>query len=84
MIDYQVDRDLRIDTLRIVAGGITHCSQIDYRRHSGKVLHQDTGRPKRYFTLRTALLHPIAESTHIARGIFIALIKAQNVFQQNL
>ena len=48
VIDDQIDRHLWIDRLRVTTGAgnrITHCCQIDHRRHPGEVLHQHPGGP---------------------------------------
>ncbi|MNY61923.1 hypothetical protein D3C86_1986690 [compost metagenome] len=47
MVNNQVDRNERIDLLRVAAGfldGIAHGCQIDNHRYAGEVLQHDAGR----------------------------------------
>ena len=62
MVDDQVDRNLRVDLLRISAGtghGVAHRCQIDNGGHAGEVLHQHPGRPEGDFMIGGALIQPV-------------------------
>ena len=50
MIDYKVDRDARIDCLRIAAGfrhRVAQRGEIDHHRHAQHILQQHARRPER-------------------------------------
>jgi hypothetical protein len=47
VVDDEVDRDERVDLLRVAAEvrhGVAHRGEIDDRRHAGEVLHQHARR----------------------------------------
>ena len=61
VIDDQFDRNVWIDLVGIssqILDGIPHGSQIDHRRNTGKVLHQNPGRVIRYLNRRIVCFLP--------------------------
>ena len=57
VVDHQVDRDDRVDALRVAAHarhGRAHGDQVDHRRHAGEVLHDDARRFEGELDLRAA------------------------------
>lgn len=87
MIDYQVDRYLRIDPRRIGAPpvhGVAHGGQIDNARNPGEVLHQHAGRTVLDLARGAIVLLPFDEGADVIHRDRSAVLEAQEVFQQHL
>ena len=85
VVDHQVYRGQRIDSLRIAAGlghRRTHGGQIDHGRYAGKVLHQYPGRAVLDFPVAAPFLEPGGQRLEVRRGDGLAVFPAQQVFQQ--
>ena len=70
MVDDQITLGERVDLFRVAAEGnhrVAHGGKIDDGGNAGKVLHQDTGRSIRNFTIRLAIFQPAAKGRHVFR-----------------
>ncbi len=86
MIDHQVHFRQRIDLFRVAAEvlhGVAHRRQVDHCRHAGQVLHQHARGPKGDFAVGGARLGPIHYRFDVILGDGLAVLKAQEVFQQH-
>ena len=88
MVDDEVDRNQRVDLLRIAAErghGIAHRREIDHRRHAGEILHQHAGRTIGDLDAGRALVgEPAGDRLDALPGDRAAVLVAQQVFQQHL
>ncbi len=87
VVDDEVDRNQRIDLLRVAAelhGGIAHGGKIDHGRDAGEVLHQHTGRTVGDLMGRLAGRQPRGDGADVVRGHRAAVFEAQQVFQNDL
>ena len=87
MVDYQIDRNLRIDLLGVAAEivhGVAHGGEIDHRRHAGEVLHQHARRPEGDLAVGRLGLQPFGHRLDVVLGDRATVFVAQQVLQQNL
>ncbi len=83
----QIDRDERIDLLRIAAQrphGIAHGGKVDHRRDAGEVLHQYPRRTEGDFAVRGLGLEPLRHRLEVLLGDGAPVLVAQEIFQQHL
>jgi len=87
VIDDEVDRLQRVDQSRVAAESgerISHGSEINYRRHSGKVLEQNASGTKRNLFLDFPLYIPAGERTDVVGFDELAVFVPEEVFEENL
>ncbi len=87
MVDDEIDRDLRVDALRVAAemrGGVAHRGEVDDGRHAGEILHQHARRPKGDLAVRAALLEPRRDGADVVGGDAPPVLEAEQVFEQHL
>jgi len=87
MVDDQVDRNLRIDLLRVAAGAldrVAHRRQVDHRRHPGEILHQDPGGGKGDFVIGFLVFEPAGQGADVRRHHRLVVLGPQQVLQQHL
>ena len=86
VVDHEIDRHQRIDLLRVAAErlhGVAHRREIDHRRHTGEILHQDPRRTKRDFMLERALLQPLRDRHDVVLLDGAVVFVAQQILQQH-
>ena len=88
MVDDQVDRNQRIDLIRIAVErdhGVAHCGEIDHRRHAGEVLHQHARRAEGDFVLcLAAIFDPGRDRLDVFLLDAAPVFVAQQVFEHDL
>ena len=87
VVDHQVDRDQRIDLLRVAAepgDAVAHRRQIDHAGHAGEILHQDAGGLERHFLGGRRLLQPADDGFGVIDLVATAVLEPQHVLQQHL
>ena len=87
MVDDEVDRDLRIDLLRVAAKAlhrVAHRGEVDHRGDAGEILHQHARRAILDLAVDRALLEPVGHRLEIVAGDGHAVLEAQQVFEQHL
>ena len=88
MVDDEVDRNERIDLLRIAAKRghrVSHSCQIDHCRNAGEVLHEDAGRAVGYLDSSLALVsEPACNCLDAFLRDRASIFIAEQVLQQNL
>ena len=60
-----------------------HGGKIDHRRHTGKILHQNTSGSIGNFTIGMGGLQPMRESMNIIFGNGITILPTKQIFQQH-
>ncbi len=86
MVDDQVDRDERIDPLRITAQALhraAHGGQIHDGRYSGEVLQHDARRRKRNLDLGQIGRRPGGQMPHVVVANHVTVAVAGHGFEQN-
>ena len=71
MVDDEVDRDLRVDLLRVAAKRlhrVAHRGEVDHRGDAGEILHQHARRAILDLAVDRALLEPVGHRTGGRRG----------------
>ena len=79
MVDDEIDRNQRIDLLRIAAEmvhGVAHGGEIDHGGHPGEVLHQHARRPKGDLAVRCLGLEPLRHRLDVLLGDGAAILVA--------
>ena len=87
VVDDQIHRCQRVDSLRVAAGlgdRIAHGGQIDHTGYAGEVLHQDPCRAVIDFAIGSALLGPTHQAFDVLHGDGFAVFVAEQVFQKDL
>ena len=88
MVDDEVDRDQRIDLVRIAAKRdhrVAHRGEIDDRRHAGEVLHQHPRRAERDLVLMfAAIAGPRGDRLDVLLLDAASVLVAQQVFEHDL
>ena len=87
VIDDEVDRDERIDLLRIAAElrhRVAHRGEIDDGGDAGEILHQHAGRAILDLALGPALLLPVDQRLDIVAGDGDAVLEAEQILEQHL
>ena len=87
VIDDEIDRHQRIDLRRIGASRlhrIAHRREIDDRRHTGEVLHQDPRRTERDLAIGGASLKPAGDRPDIVGRHRSPVLPAQEIFEEDL
>ena len=88
MVDDEVDRNQRVDLLRIAAKrghGVAHRREIDHGRHAGEILHQHAGRAIGDLDAGRALVgEPAGDRLDALLGDRAAVLVAQQVLEQHL
>ena len=87
VVDDEVDRDQRIDLLRVAAEllhRVAHCGEVDDRRNAGEVLHQHARRAVLDLAGDAPLLLPVDHALKVLAGDGHAVLEAQEVLQQHL
>jgi hypothetical protein len=83
----EVDRDQRVDFLRVAAQhlhGVAHGGEIDHRRHAGEILHQHARGTKSDLAFGGLGLEPLRHRLNVFFGDGTAILIAQQIFQQHL
>ena len=86
VVDHQIDFHQRIDLVRIAAQrlhGVAHRGQVDHGGHAGEILHQHAGGTEGYLAVGLAILGPGHDGLDVALGDGVAVLIAQQVFQQD-
>jgi hypothetical protein len=87
VVDDEVDGDLRIDLGRVAAqlgDRVAHRSEVDHAGHAGEVLHQHARRAILDLAIRTLGLLPVDDRLDILARDGLAVLEAQQIFQQHL
>ena len=87
VIDDQIHGGQRVDPARVVAQrrhGLAHGGQIDDGGHAGEVLHQHAGGAEGDFLIGPAPLQPGPDRLDVGHRHRLAVLEAQQVFQQHL
>ena len=87
VVDDEVDRDQRIDLLRVAAEllhRVAHRGKVDHRRNAGEVLHQHARRAILDLAGDAPLLLPVDHRLEVVAGDGHAVLEAQQVLQQHL
>ncbi len=87
VVDHQIDRDQRIDLLRIAAElrhRVAHRCQVDDRRHAGEVLHQNARRPVLDLARDGPFFLPVDHRLEVFAGHRLTVLEAQQILEQHL
>src|SRR5262245_60189093 len=87
MVDDEIDRRERVDLFRVAAeieDGPPHRREIDDRRHTGQILHQDARRAEGDLAVGTLVAKPRADRLDIVDSDGTAVFEAHEVFQEDL
>jgi hypothetical protein len=88
VVDDQVDRNQRVDLLRIAAQchhGVAHGGKVDHGRHAGEVLHEHAGRAVGDLGFGVALVgQPGDDGENVVLGDAAAIFVAQEIFENHL
>ena len=87
VIDDEVDRDERVDLLRIAAElrhRVAHRGEIDDRGHAGEILHQHARRAILDLAGRGAGLLPVDQRLDVLDGDGDAVLEAEQILEQHL
>ncbi|VGP77270.1 hypothetical protein SB00610_03759 [Klebsiella quasipneumoniae subsp. similipneumoniae] len=87
VVDHQVARRKRVHLRGIAAQAfhrLAHGGQIHYRRHAGKVLHQDASRTVGDLPVGMGLFQPTGKGTNIFFSYRVTVLPAQQVLHQHL
>ena len=88
VVDHQVDRHQRVDLLRVAAErhhGVAHGRQVDDGGNAGEVLHEHARRAVGDLLAGRALVgEPVAHGLDVLPGDGLAILVAQQVFEQHL
>ncbi len=85
VVDHEVDRDERVDALRVAASAshrAAHCGQVDHGRHTGEVLHQHPRRHER--ERRSATIRPARQRFDVGLRHVTTAGAARDVLEQDL
>ncbi|MGY3295522.1 hypothetical protein ACVWWP_008589 [Bradyrhizobium sp. LM3.6] len=87
VVDNEIDRHQRIDLLGIAAKllhRVAHRSEVDHRRHAGKILHQHASRAERDLMLQRLLAQPFRHRDDVFLLDRATVLVAEQVLEQNL
>ena len=87
VINDEVDRDQRVDLLRLATEAkntVPHRGEVDHAGHAGEILHQDSGRLERHLGGGAGAGQPAGDRLRIGDAIGFAVLEPQHVFEQNL
>jgi len=87
MVDDQVERHEGIDPAGVGLGGndgVAHRGKVDDRGHTGEVLHQHACRPVRDLPIGGPVVEPRRDRLDVVDGDTAAVLKAQQVLEQDL
>ena len=87
MVDDQVDRDQRIDLLRVAAEllhRVAHRGEVDDGGDAGEILHQHARRAILDLAVDPPLLQPVGHRLQVLAGDGLAVFEAEQVFEQHL
>src|SRR5262249_12987885 len=87
MVDDEIDRRERVDLFRVAAEiehGPPHRREIDDRRHTGQILHQDARRAEGDLAVGTLVAKPPANRLDIVDSDGTAAFAVNEVFQEDL
>ena len=88
VVDHEIDRNQRIDFLRIateLGHGVAHGGKIDHSRNASEILHQNTGRTEGDLAFRLAFIgEPFGNRLNILFGNRAAIFVTQKIFEQDL
>ncbi|MGY4499507.1 hypothetical protein ACVWYH_003438 [Bradyrhizobium sp. GM24.11] len=86
VVDDEIDRHQRVDLLGIAAEllhRVTHCGEVDHRRHAGEILHQHAGRAERDLMLQRLLAQPLRDRDDVFLLDRAAVLVAEEVLEQD-
>ena len=87
MVDDQVNRDQRVDLLRVTAqpgGGASQRRQVHHGRHTGEILHDHSSGLEGHLAAARVAAAPGCESQHILLAHLEPVTLAQGSLQQDL
>ena len=87
MIDHEISGRKRVNPVRITLqtrDRFTHRGEIHHRRHSGEILHQDTGWRKGNLGFATRRRLPPCQRLDIIDGRVGPVFGSEKIFQENL